>query len=75
MAEKVGPCCDTLSLSVLLRVRGVVPYLPVLRNCKRALGYRQVLDLFLSSRSLSSRISFAFLKPPQYVGPDPPLVS
>ena len=44
-------------------------------NRKRALGYGGVLDFFLFSRSLSSRISFAFLQPPRYLGPDPALVS
>jgi len=42
---------------------------PVFLDTKRALGYGEVLDLFLFRRSLSSRISFAVLRPPRYVGP------
>ena len=64
LAEKVGPCCDTLFLSVLLRVRGVIPYLPVLSvtaNARLAMGkflisFFPVVPWALGSPSLSSNL-------------------
>ena len=38
---------------------------------KRTLGYGAVLDLFLCSRSLSSRISFDFIQPLDILDPIP----